>query len=515
MSMSFVITRADGRERRVSGYRYAAPKAGVVRYEAGRHAPAKLPPRVDLRPFMTTVENQGRTSSCVANAVAGAYEYLAKRHLGASAYDVSRLFIYYNARDLGGCADEDGGSVIGDAIEGLKRYGACAERTWPFEEGAVNERPSDEAFDEAVEFLVEGAELVPTRLDAWRGALAEGHPVIFGISLYESFDAHRRRGLVPMPSPRESSRASHGGHAMLCVGYSDKDRLFIVRNSWGDDWGDGGYCYIPYDYLMSPKFNAGDSWVIKRLDAVPADEGAWGDDESILPDLEHELGAMGDREYAALLEALGGVPLETRLAVLFLRAAGADGELGEGELEAAAECLATVHEQLGSELDPKRVLERALARVGDDALARETVELFGEHLSKGMLASIARQLEAIASADGASEEEAEFVARLVETWQVGAGGGDENEDDEDDEDGEGDEEEDEDGEDDEEEGGEGEDGDEDGEDDEEEGGEGEDGDEDGEDEDGEEEDEDVDDEEDDDEEDDDEDVDDEADEEGE
>jgi C1A family cysteine protease len=46
---------------------------------------------------------------------------------------------------------------------------------------------------------------------------------------------------------------------MLCVGYSDPDRVFIVRNSWGSDWGDKGYCYIPYDYLMSEKYNDGDS----------------------------------------------------------------------------------------------------------------------------------------------------------------------------------------------------------------------------------------------------------------
>ncbi|MCU0686116.1 MAG: C1 family peptidase, partial [Polyangiaceae bacterium] len=375
--MQFVITRADGHERPVSGYRYAAPKPGVARYDAARRAPAKLPPRVDLRPFMTAVENQGQTSSCVANAVAGAYEYLAKRHLGEEAYDVSRLFIYYNARDLGGSADEDGGSFIGDAIEGLKRYGACSERTWPFEESAVVERPSDDSFGEAASFLVEHAELVPTELDAWRSALAEGHPVIFGISLFRSFDAHRKKGLVPMPSASEASRASHGGHAMLCVGYSDKDRLFVVRNSWGDGWGDKGYCYIPYDYLMNAKFNSGDSWIIRQIDAIPADEETWGDDESFLPELDHELATMSDDAYAALLEAVGEVPLETRLALLFLRAAGADGEIGDDELTSAGQHLAAVHQQLGSELEPRRVLKQALRRLGEDALVEETITLFG------------------------------------------------------------------------------------------------------------------------------------------
>ena len=35
---------------------------------------------------------------------------------------------------------------------------------------------------------------------------------------------------------------------MLAVGYSDKDKVFIVRNSWGPTWGDGGYCVVSYDY---------------------------------------------------------------------------------------------------------------------------------------------------------------------------------------------------------------------------------------------------------------------------
>ena len=77
--MALIISRADGTARKVSGYRFASPKPGTRVFAAAANA---LPPRVDLRPFMTEVENQGDTNSCAANAVAGAYEYLVKRHLG-------------------------------------------------------------------------------------------------------------------------------------------------------------------------------------------------------------------------------------------------------------------------------------------------------------------------------------------------------------------------------------------------------------------------------------------------
>ena len=66
---------------------------------------------------------------------------------------------------------------------------------------------------------------MPTDLMAWKQALAEGNPIVFGLRLYKSFDRHRTKGLVPQPTPSETSRASHSGHAMLAVGYSDVDRV--------------------------------------------------------------------------------------------------------------------------------------------------------------------------------------------------------------------------------------------------------------------------------------------------
>ena len=59
--------------------------------------------------------------------------------------------------------------------------------------------------------------------------------------------------------PRKSDNVrekEHGWHTMLCVGYSDIDKVFIVRNSLRAlNGGDKGYCYIPYDYVMNEEFN--------------------------------------------------------------------------------------------------------------------------------------------------------------------------------------------------------------------------------------------------------------------
>jgi uncharacterized tellurite resistance protein B-like protein len=430
---SFTFTQADGSPRIVRGYRYAPPPAAAKRYVAGSANLSKLPPKVDLRPFMTAVEDQQATNSCAANATAGAYEYLVKRHLGEEAYDVSRMFIYYNAR---AAADpdniQDEGSILSCVIDSLKQHGACSEETWPFAESNVNEQPSDEAYQEAGSFLIEDTELVPTELQAWKTALAAGHPIIFGVTLFGSFDKHKKAGLVPMPSPSEAGRDSHGGHAMLCVGYSDPDQIFIVRNSWGPGWGDKGYCYIPYRYLMNEQYNFGDSWIIKRVDLLPPDEGTWAEDEeSVLEDVSGVLASLSEDEYTELLERMGDHPLELRLALLFLHAAGADGDISDQELQATAEHVAPVLETLGSRQSAEKVLRNALRLIEDEALLEETVQILGETFNQEVLASIAGELQDIVSADDdVSEEEQAFVDSVIERWQIEPAEGEEGEDEE-------------------------------------------------------------------------------------
>ena len=429
---TFTFTQADGSPRAVRGYRYAPPKAAAKRYVAGNAGVSRLPPKVDLRPFMTPVEDQEATNSCAANATAGAYEYLVKRHLGEEAYDVSRLFIYYNARAAEGGDDiEDEGSVIQLVIESLQERGACSEETWPFDPEAVNEEPSEEAYQEAAQFLIEDTELVPTDITAWKTALAAGHPIIFGIKLFGSFDKQKKAGLVPMPSPKEAGRESHGGHAMLCVGYSDPDQVFIVRNSWGPEWGDKGYCYIPYRYLINEEYNFGDSWIIKRVDVLPPDEGTWAEDEeSVLEDVSSVLAEMDDEQYAELLDRMGDMPLEVRLSLLFLRAAGADGDISDEELEATAEHLTPVLEQLGARQGAEKVMRNALRSLDDERRIEETVEILGGAFSQEVLASIAAELQEIVGADDdVSEEEQAFVDAVVERWQIEPAEGEEDEED--------------------------------------------------------------------------------------
>jgi C1A family cysteine protease len=96
-----------------------------------------------------------------------------------------------------------------------------------------------------------------------RGCLAEGFPFIFGFTVYESFesDAVASTGVAPMPGPGERVL---GGHAVLAVGYDDADQRFLVRNSWGTKWGNGGYFTMPYAYLTERNLSS-DFWTLRTV----------------------------------------------------------------------------------------------------------------------------------------------------------------------------------------------------------------------------------------------------------
>ena len=212
LSEIFELIAADGSTRSVKGYKASKPKAGTSTYNHKGAGISKLPAKVDLRQHMTPVEDQGETNSCTANAAAGAFEYLFKRHNGVKK-DVSRLYIYYNGRYMAEPDNiEDEGACISDIVDGLKEYGACMEKTWNFDPDYVNDEPEAEAYEEGGSFVVGHARLVEVELDAWKTALAAGNPIIFGLNLYNSFDKQRKPGLVTSPSKSEESRGSHAGH---------------------------------------------------------------------------------------------------------------------------------------------------------------------------------------------------------------------------------------------------------------------------------------------------------------
>ena len=216
---------------------------------------------VDLRQYCSPIEDQGNLGSCTGNAVAGAIELLDKR--GGRTLDVSRLFIYYYERLLEGTVNYDSGAYIRDGIRATNKYGAPLESLWPYNINKFKTVPTQAAITDGAKRKVMLYERAAD-FNACIDALNNGFPVIIGFDVYSSFEttAVARTGMMPYPNTSKESLL--GGHAVLIVGYNNATQRFIVRNSWGTNWGDKGYFYMPYQVIQNTRMSS-DFWVIKSV----------------------------------------------------------------------------------------------------------------------------------------------------------------------------------------------------------------------------------------------------------
>lgn len=222
-----------------------------------------LPASVDMRSTCPPVYDQGQLGSCTGNAIAFAYEYDLKKQ-GKTDFTPSRLFIYYNERAMEGTISEDAGAAIRDGIKSINKLGVCKETTWPYVERKFKTKPSKKAFAEALQHQsVSYARVVQSQNDI-KACLAAGLPVVFGFTVYDSFESETvaATGVLNIPTATESVI---GGHAVAIVGYDDASKRFIVRNSWGSEWGQKGYFTMPYAYVTNPKL-ASDFWCVQTIE---------------------------------------------------------------------------------------------------------------------------------------------------------------------------------------------------------------------------------------------------------
>ena len=218
----------------------------------------KLQKEVDLSGICSAIEDQGRLGSCTAQALAGNLEFLDNK-IDSVYTDVSRLFIYYNERALIGTTDYDSGASLRDGIKTLKNEGACEETLWPYIIAKFDDKPPLKCYNEAEKHTIESYHRINS-LTEMLTCLTEGYPFVFGFTVYESFEAAQvaKTGKVNMPKKDEQTL---GGHAVLAVGYSQTERRFLVRNSWGTKWGINGYFTMPFQYLETL---SADFWTIRK-----------------------------------------------------------------------------------------------------------------------------------------------------------------------------------------------------------------------------------------------------------
>jgi len=223
-----------------------------------------LSSKLDLRFKCPAIYDQGQIGSCTANALMCLYQYDDPRFYG------SRLFLYYNSRLLLGAINEDSGAYLYDGITAMKKYGVCREILWPYNISKYTDKPTSLCYRDALTHQVlEAYQVQPNTYDM-KACLNTNEPFVLGIAIFDNFEDINtaRTGFVTIPTRKNQFL---GGHAIVCVGYDDNltyngvKGYWIMRNSWGSQWGDRGYFYLPYKYLDIP-YVFSDLWKITKVE---------------------------------------------------------------------------------------------------------------------------------------------------------------------------------------------------------------------------------------------------------
>lgn len=252
---------------RESGAKYGwlkdAPDKRDYRYSPSYDIARNLPPKVDLRRYFPRAYNQGNLNSCTANAIAAAIEFIERKQGMRRLFIPSRLFIYYNEREMEGQVDKDNGAQIRDGIKSVAKLGSCHEDMWPYTVKQFKNRPATRCYRQAIKYEVLEYRRLGHDLVHLKSCLASGYPFVFGMKVYSSFEGSRVRKTGHLGMPRAHERLV-GKHAVIAVGYDDSRKWFIARNSWGDKWGIKGYFTIPYKYVQDRSLSA-DLWTIRLI----------------------------------------------------------------------------------------------------------------------------------------------------------------------------------------------------------------------------------------------------------
>jgi C1A family cysteine protease len=213
---------------------------------------------VDLRKYCSPIGDQGQTGRCGAFAWTHATE-MSRNIVYNESVQLSPTYTMLEFQRMQGDAKDfeyaykgGDGTISGpDPGQVLVKSGTCKQEFWPDE--TPHPLTAEEQMQaDAEQHRLDGA-VLPIAFEDVRKVLSAGCPVQVSMNTGQTFSTVGRDGLF---NAAEEPTGMHGRHAMLIVGYVGN--FFIVKNSWGTDWGDQGYCYIPKNVLAAsdPEFVA-------------------------------------------------------------------------------------------------------------------------------------------------------------------------------------------------------------------------------------------------------------------
>ena len=255
---------------------------------------AGLPADLDLRRWFSPIEDQEDLGSCTAQAGVGLIEYYEYR-ASRTYINASRLFLYKVTRNLLGLTG-DTGAFLRTTMGAMALFGVPPEKYWPYlTDHPDPQDPTMPHFDmeptafcyafaanyQAINYFRLDPPNTSTKtiVESAKTLLAAGLPSMFGFTVFSSISQAADDGAIPFPCANESVL---GGHAMIVVGYDDNKKIvnttcnkqtkgaFLIRNSWGTDWGDAGYGWLPYEYVLEG--GTRDWWTLFKNEYVKTKE---------------------------------------------------------------------------------------------------------------------------------------------------------------------------------------------------------------------------------------------------
>jgi len=211
-----------------------------------------IPVSFDFTKSMSPVRNQGQQGTCVAFAsVTGVKEFQDKKEYH-KLIRLSPRFLYSLCKKFDGLPQQEG-TYPRVAMKVLLNYGVCHESYWPYL--SHKNIPLKGAEQDAQRFKIKAYARLKSLLEMKRSLLING-PFLAGVKVYKSWFSKNveRSGFIPLPKSNEELM---GGHAICIAGYDDKLKVFKFKNSWGTEWADQGYGYLPYEYM---KKYCSDAW---------------------------------------------------------------------------------------------------------------------------------------------------------------------------------------------------------------------------------------------------------------
>lgn len=319
---------SSSRPRNRTGLQQTNKKRYLLANKSTFISPVQTPSQVDLTtlPYYPSAYDQGDLGSCTANAVAFAYQFDVLKKNANDPFMPSRLFLYFCERFLdqsnydpyasppltnapafsttqGLALTDDSGSQDFQGIDVLQLYGVCNESLWPYDVTAFAQIPSanwtainanrvnhmarsfyavgnlTKQYDASAitgDVIFFDTTQYQNDLASIKQALAQGFPVVFGITIPNDTDQQLQNYTNSVVSTSQyvnsmdyvsNSSNFSGGHAIVIVGYDDNRQAFLIRNSWGTDWGINGHFYLAYTFVSNPNL-ANDFWVLSDVNEL-------------------------------------------------------------------------------------------------------------------------------------------------------------------------------------------------------------------------------------------------------